>query len=150
MPVQTTELQIDGCNVKITQFQAVRGFKLQIRLAKLLLPVFGTLFGGEVKGVSKVTAKDIVNSDMDLSKALSVLAESLDEETLLNLMLDLLAATIVDGKGVDRKTFEELFVGNYIFVYKLAVEVIKANRFFEMGDIGNLLQTSDPINPNTK
>jgi len=152
VPVQTIEKTIDGHAVKIVQFHAVRGFKLKARLVKFLLPVVAPLAGealGSLSSKNLAEKASILEQNIDLEKALpqafSSLAETLDENTFLRLMLDLLAGSFVDGQSVDEKFFNDFFIGNYMLAYKIAIAVVTANSFFDFGDIGSLLQPKETV-----
>jgi hypothetical protein len=147
MPVTTVTKVIDGHDIEIVQFYAVRGFKIKTRLFKLVLPVLG-----QALGVADFSKTDLSKTSVDLEravpKALMALAENLREDDFLQLMLDLLSSTFINKKMIDEKMFNEVFAANYTFAYKLAYEVIMVNRFFSFGDIGidlsKILQTVSP------
>lgn len=139
MSVKTREITIDGHEVKVVQFNGVRGFKLKTRLYKVLLPVLGPMLPAITQvvrsGKSKVSVMDF-DVDELLPDALQKLAEQLDEDKFLQLALDLLSNTFIKDKVIDEAHFDQLFIGNYFLVYKLIAQVIKANGFFDLGAIG--------------
>ena len=141
MPVQAIEKTIDKHNVKIVQFYAIKGIKVKARLFKLLLPVISPFT--KAVNLKDANIASLANLNMDLQKiipeAFQKLAETLDPDNFLNLVLDLLSEVWLDNKQIDRNTFNDMFVANYSLAYKLCVEVIKENHFFELGGIGNLL-----------
>jgi hypothetical protein len=142
MPVKSIEKVVDEHEIKIVQFHAIMGFKVKARLLKLILPVLSPALGSidlTSANLSSMMEKDIKIDEM-LPKALLGLAEVIDAEVLSKLLLDLLQSTWVDGKQINKDTFNELFIANYNLAYKLAYEVIIANNFFEIGGIGNLLK----------
>ena len=144
MPVQTIEKEINGHSVKIVQFHAVRGFKIKTKLIKLILPVLSSVINPK----DLISAKNIMEADVNFSKAFETLAISINEENLFTLLLELLSGVFIDGVNIDQKKFDELFIANYSFAYKLAYEVIKVNNFFDFGDIGNLVKNLQlPISP---
>ncbi len=131
----------------ISQFYAVRGQKIQTKLFKLLLPIFGSIFGSaniNRKDLSKIGLK----LEEALPKALTTLSQSLDPDEFQQLMLELLSSTYIDKKMIDDKLFNDVFAGNYFFMFKLAYETIIANNFFDFGGIGidlsNIIQTIPP------
>jgi len=142
MPVQTIEKLVDGHTVTITQFFAIRGIQLKARLWRLVLPVLGELVGGVDKGtdLSKLSLDSNVDINAVFPKALSKLSETVSEKTLLDLLLDLFASTRLDGRELNRSNFDEIFIGDYMLVYKIAWAVVDANNFFGKGGIGNILQ----------
>lgn len=145
MSVQTISTTVDGHTIDVVQFVPTRGFRIKARLIKLILPAIGALLGESGKVTGKTVAS-FLDSDANLGAAFTQLASSLDDpEALLQLLLDLLSSTKIDGKDfTNEKIFNELFVANYMLAYKVAWEVIKANGFFELGGIGNLLSSGLP------
>lgn len=153
MPVKEIRKTIGDHEVRITQFHAIRGFKMKSRLLKLILPVLAPIAGTTAE---KMASKNVVeqvslldqNIDLEVAipKAFSSLSDSLDEEVFFRLMVDLLSETWVDRKQITEQHFNELFIGNYMLAYKLAFEVIKANNFFDFGSIAKLfqVQTAQP------
>lgn len=144
MPVQTVEKEVNGHAVKIVQFHAVRGFKIKAKLFKLILPVLSSVINPK----DLMSGKNVMDNDINLSRAFETLALSINEESLFSLLLELLSGVFVDGINIDQKKFDELFIADYTFAYKLAYEAIKANNFFDFGDIGNLMKNLQmPISP---
>lgn len=147
MPVETREISINGHTVKIVPFNAVRGFTVNARLTKLILPVLGTvlpaLTTASSKGAADLSLDDIRLEDF-LPAALSKLSESIEPEAFLQLLLDLLSGTFVDGDMIDKAKFDTLFIGNYLFAYQLAFESIQVNRFFDLGDFGKKVLAKFP------
>lgn len=156
MPIKSIEKTIDGHDIKIVQFNGVRGFKLKTRLFKLLLPVFGEITpllsefaklpSANLTGVGGPAEQSKINQGLEilstlnldevLPRALVRLSEQLDEEVFFKLIMDLLQTTFIDGRCVDETIFNEIFIANYLLVYKLIIEVIKANHFFVIGELG--------------
>ena len=155
MPVKTVEKTVNGYDVRIVQFRAVRGFKVKARLLKAVLPVLSQVFPslGSLSG----SMGDILEKNIDIGemipKALTALAESLQEEVFYKLLLDLLAGTSVNNKAIDENFFDELFIGNYNMIYQLAYEVVQANNFFDLGGITDKLKEArelvPPVDPET-
>lgn len=139
MPVKTRETNIDGLEVKIVQFNGVRGFKLKTRLYKILLPILGPMLPA-ITQAARSGKKNFAVMDFDVDEllpgALQSLSEQLNEEAFLKLALDLLSNTFIKDKVIDEVYFDDLFIGNYFLVYKLIAQVIKANGFFDLGAIG--------------
>lgn len=144
MPVQTVEKTIDGHAIKIVQFHAVRGFKIKARLFKVILPILSSLVDvNSLKG-----KKNILDQEVNITKAFGMAAEVIDPDTLFSLLIDLLSGSFIDGQMIDQKKFDETFIANYTLAYKIAYEVIVANGFFAFGDIGNLLKNfQNPVLP---
>jgi hypothetical protein len=144
MPIQTIEKEIDGHQIKIVQFYAVRGFKIKARLFRIVLPILTSL----VDPNDLKSGKNILDLKLNVSNSIGIISSTLDPEILFPLLLDLLSGVFVDGQVIDEKKFNELFIGNYTFAYKLAYEAIMVNGFFDLGGIGNLMKGKlNPISP---
>lgn len=152
MDVETIKREIDGHEVEVTQFFAVRGFKIKQRVYKLILPVLGEFIGG-AKG--DIKEKDFLDADIDMQavfpKAIAKVAETVDVKQFFELLIDLFASTFVNGKQLDEKYFNKLFVGKYNLVYKIAYAVVDINNFFDLGGIGSQLRDKlrkkTPVSP---
>ena len=139
MPIETRELTIDNCEVKIVQFKAGRGFKIKARLVKLLLPVLSSLVPAVVSFIKTGRADagiDSVNIDKELPEAIKTLSTTLEPDQFFRLVLDVLSGTFINGQMVDERFFDDFFVGNYSMIYRLMFEVIKVNNFFDLGGFG--------------
>jgi hypothetical protein len=149
MSVSVTTKTIDGHEVSITQFYALRGQKIQTKLFKYVLPSLSGLFSAlkpDTKG------KVSLDSNIDLSsagkEAVNALIQNLKEDELQEFLLELFASMVVDKRPVDAKNFDTLFIGNYTLIYKLAYEVVMANNFFDLGGIGSgLIEKLQIISP---
>ncbi len=135
MPISTKELIIEGHEIKIVTFSAGRGLKTKVRLLKLILPALSLVFG-ENASLSKDTILSLLDKNID-PKALQTIAESLDPDSLLSTLLELLSGTFIDNKMITSKVFDEVFAEEYFLAYKIAVEVVKANNFLSLGGTGN-------------
>ena len=133
MPIQRIDKIVDGNEITIVQFSGSRGILIKARLVKLIMPAIGAAI--DIKNPKAVAS--LLNQEVNLSNGFTKLAESLDPEQFLNLLLDLLAGVYIKGQSIDKKMFDDMFVGNYNLAYKYAFEVIKANNFFDFGDIGS-------------
>lgn len=145
MPVETRELTIDGHEVKVVPFVATRGILVSAKLMKLLMPLLGTvlptLTDAALKNQDSGKELDIgdINIDKLLPAAFQKLSEELEPEAFLQLLMELLSGTFIDGDMIDKVTFDKVFTGNYSLSYRIAFEVIKANHFFDLGVFGNVL-----------
>ena len=133
--VDNKEKEIEGMKVNVTQFPARFGFKMQAKLLRIFGPVIGTVLSGND------ISKGVMNSDVsmgNLSEAIKRLFEVLDEDKSLALVLDLLQQTRIDGQEVNEGTFDTLFPGKYLALYKILGFVLEVNygSFFGEGGIG--------------
>lgn len=150
MSAAVTTKTVDGHEVIITQFYALRGQKIQTKLFKYILPSLSGLFSALKPDPS---GKISLDSGLDLTtagkEAIKSLIENLNEDELQSFLLELFASTMVDKKPLDSKNFDTLFIGNYNLIYKLAYEVVMVNNFFDFGGIGSglieKLQTISPV-----
>lgn len=146
MGVQSVTKEVNGREIKITQFFAIRGQKIQTKLFKLVLPVLGEAFGSlDRKNITKEVG---IKIETALPKALTALSDRLDPEDFQKFMLELLSSTAVDNRVIDEKVFNDIFAGNYSLMFRLAYETIMANNFFDLGDTGidlsAMMQTVSP------
>ena len=108
--IEAKEKEIEGCKVTVSQFPARYGFKLQVKLAGIFGPVLGEVLSG-VKGGKNFSQSDI-NMEK-LSDAIRVLFEKINQDTALDLILEILKSTHIDGKEITPETFDIIFVGKY-------------------------------------
>jgi hypothetical protein len=141
--IKKVDTVIDGHAIQVVQFAGVRGLTIKARLYKLLLPAVGALLGGNAQAAPPQSLSML--QEMDLEAAFMRLAESVEPESFTKFMLDLLSSTFIDGRMIDEACFNDVFAGNYMLAYKIAIEAIKANGFFDFGAIGPLLQKIGPM-----
>lgn len=108
------EVTIEGKQVVIYKFGAMKGWKLMRRIMSVLGPVMGEFTTGEDS----------------ISKAIGTLFDRLSEEEFMRLMLDLTSSVTIDGHKVN---FER-DLGVSKFTMDLIAEVLKANfeEFFSL------------------
>jgi len=167
MPIEKVTRTIIGANktkyeLAINQFHAFRGFAIKTRLERMLLPVLGQVVGGadliqlfkDAANKKKSNEEFLENLDLGvmIPKALSKLVETVDENKLQKFLLDLFSTTWIDDKELNQKVFDEVFVGNYNLIYKVAYAVVDINNFFDFGDIGAQLtelaeKSQTPVSP---
>jgi len=152
MGLDTKEKEIDGMKIAVTQFPARSGFKLQAKLAGIFGPVIGEIIGGlNIKGKTKISEADIDFSKV--SDALRVLFEKLDEERAYALVLEILQFTRADGHEINDNTFDQLFPGKYLTVYKTVGFTLEVNygSFFGGSGIGQafkkMMTQTQPMPP---
>lgn len=122
---------INGHEYSVTKFPARMGFKLQLKLGKLLLPLVSSFIGG------KGSANDIMNSEVNLEKILGALVDRLDEEHVEKLMFQLLSLTRRDNREVKNDSFfDEMYSGNYGELLEALVFIVSIN-------FGNLFKKKD-------
>jgi len=148
--VETEEREIDGLSVSVTQFPARFGFKMQVKLARIFGPVFGEIVSGvsdkpNKKSDSSSEDVSIMDKDIDLKKlgsAIEKLFNILDESKSESLVFELLNLTRIDKKEINQSSFDMIFAGKYLTLYKILGFVLEVNykSFFGEGDIGQKIK----------
>lgn len=129
MGIESKERTIDGVQYTVTQFPARKGLKLKFRLARLLAPSLGPLFGS-VDKVNLKNAAALLNSKIDpamVGKAFGMLFASSDPDQLLNLVMTLLCDTRREGLEIDDALFDREFAANYGHLYSVLSFVLDVN-----------------------
>jgi len=103
------QVEIDGDTFLITQFGAKKGVKLGKKVAKVMLPAIGKMYGGE----------DEVNFG-DMLEVIAEHLDELDEQTIE----ELLSETTVNKYAID---YDNYFAGNYGVLFQLLWEIISVN-----------------------
>lgn len=159
MPIETIKRKITGGGgaeheIVVNQFHAVKGFALKARLYKMVLPVIGELVGGvDMAEASKGNQDAMAGIDIQaiLPKALLRISETVEVKKFISLVMDLLSETWLDGKELNEKNFDDIFVADYSLIYKIVYAVVDINNFFDLGDIGSQLKDSlskkTPVSP---
>ena len=114
--IETKEKVIDGATYSVTQLPARRALKLKAKLFRM----FGPLF---------------ITSD---ANNLQALCNSLDENKIESLVLEMLQQVRKNGQELTESTFDMEFAGDMAGVYKVLIFVIEVNygNFFSMLNIG--------------
>jgi len=147
--LRTETKVIDNDKFECTIFPGLQGLRLKGRLLKFIGPGIGKAF----KGVSFEKGKSVLDNDIDLSvvgQAIEGLVEQLDNESVIQLILDLLSFTRMNGQSIDKNIINMKFAGEYTKLYKAIFFVIDANRFFGKWSIGEVFDRIEiPATPNT-
>lgn len=129
------ERTINGKVFKVSQFPAMRGWKVFTKLAKGVFPAIAGLAG---------SVKDWDNDDIDLDReglveAVKYIVTELDENKSEALIRDLLELTWCDGQEV-MPQFDNLFKGDYGTLFKVLAFSVEVNykSFLENGGIDKL------------
>lgn len=145
--IQTKEKEIDGLKVAVSEFPARFGFKMQTRLTMIFGPALGTLLSGlEAKTGSALDGE--FNLDK-LPGALESLFSRMNEDKAMDLVLEILKSTRIDGVEVTNQSFDLVFAGKYHTMYKVLWFVLEVNYggFFGEGGIGEALKRLRTIPP---
>jgi len=104
------QVEINGDNFLITQFPARKGIKLGKKVAKVVLPAIGKMYGEEDKEVNLGDMFEVVAENLD----------ELDDKTIE----ELLSETTVNKYTID---VDNYFAGNYGTLFQLLWEIVEFN-----------------------
>lgn len=131
--METIEKLIENKKYKITKLNAIDGFKLQVKVTKLI----GSTLGG--LELNNTFIEDFQKMEVtDMIKTISGAIEKLDEDVFVQLMLDLVSKNIkvvgdAEGQDVDVPLLVDKL--KIIEIYELAFEVLKLNLGGFLADI---------------
>lgn len=115
---------IDGCTYQVQMLPGGKGWKMGVRLVKMLGPTLAKAIGGVGGDLQK-----LLNSKLDsdfIAEVITMLSERLDETELDIIIQQLSACTVVDNKPL-KDVFDLHFQGNPIGVVKWLAFAIQAN-----------------------
>lgn len=144
MELKTEKKEIDGLIFYINQFPARKCIKLEKRTLTYIAPMLNML-----DGISNL------NEEIDFTKIVNgvqQVLQNLEEEALEQFIFDMIEGTSVGIKNANGKetilllnsengmTFDTVFRGKNLTVYKLLLEIMKINKFgfFELLGGGGL------------
>ena len=130
MEFKQEKTKISGKEVVVSKFPARYGLGLQVRLVKTILPVIPT--------------------DGNTNDTISKMAEGLSnltDEAVIDLVLDLLKQTTVDGKLVGEEAhFDIVFSGEFGLLFDVIRFVLEVNYKSFLEKIGLMKKGSSTIN----
>jgi hypothetical protein len=142
MACNTVTETIDGVKYVTIQFPARQGAKILVRLTKVFGPIFKSF-----------DVDNVTNTEVDIAAFI----EKLDDDSFVQLILDLLMYTKRNGVDITDMTLDTEFAGEYLQMLKVIWFVIRANNFLGKGDIGKMVtkyfpgmqktSTESPIEP---
>ena len=142
---------IDGHEYTFHPFLGMQGWRLQIRLAKIL----GPSVKEALAALPDADLKSLMNTKIDLGAIGSAFCSAVDaiaeHDPQGELVAALLANTERDGKQLKPGVIDRAYSGNYVEMVKAIIGVIRANNFFggAVGGWGNALgetSTRPPAN----
>lgn len=128
---------INGIEFQINLLPLMTRVRLDIRVARMIAPVLGSL---GIAGTADI--KDIMHSDIKLDNiadGISRALEALPEHELLSLLRECLACVtaIAPGKpAIDldsERACEEVFADNHFTIYQVFFAVLKHNKIVPFG-----------------
>lgn len=136
--IKAEVIKVDGLSFTIAPFFAKEAIRIKVKLIGKILPILSSFADGvEGKQLDDFDLGSIKLSGNVLSRAFSVLSDTLSEDEIEALIDRLLSKTYYNDSAVtDEGTFNILFMKNTMRVYKLIFEVIKFNYpdFLLMGE----------------
>jgi len=135
--IKTRSKRIDEKEISVTQLPGRRALRLKTRLLKLVGPSFSKLLG---------QAKN-VTAEADIGPALELLADKLDPHDFESLVLEILSGTRIDGTEINESSFDLIFGGEMLLMYKVVAFSLKVQfeDFFGSSVFTNLVQRAQAI-----
>lgn len=134
--IEPKKITVDGLEFNLNPLPALKALKLDKKIIALLLPALSGIKGADL------------DAEIDLSLVMGAISESLDklsDDETEKLFIDLLYGVqyLPSGAGVedmDGSTVNKVFQGKLMTLYKLAMEVMKYNKFtpFTLAGSGGL------------
>jgi hypothetical protein len=155
--VKTEEITIDNRRVIVVQLPARKSITLKTQLIKLLGPSMIKLLGSLGAPKTKADLVKMIDRDFDFasaSAALETLCSNLSPEQYIALIMDSMASTKVEidtnnhnMMDVSAQTFDVIFSGELLFMYKVWWFTLKVNYadFFGTSGIGSLMDKLDSM-----
>ena len=134
--IEQVDKSINGNNYLIMPFPAMQGWRLQMRLGKLLSQPIKEALSALPKG----KLDNLMSGEIDpamLGGAIGSLMDSLSEnDPQGKLVAELLANTSRNGEKLTENKINEVYAVNYDEMFKAIIAVIGANNFFGMASFG--------------
>lgn len=128
--IESKKILINNTNYEITPFPGMQGWKIQLKLGKVLSPAFKSILENENFLESKASNLGLILKDF--------LEQLYNFDPNGDFVLELLSKTQRENMLVTRGLFDQVYSANYTELAKVLWEVIKTNGFFQLNDIGNL------------
>lgn len=125
--LEKIERTIDDQPYETTQFPAMKGMRIAVRLAKT--------FGGGIGEAASGGVESVM--DMDISKVVQAIVGNLDEEATPQLIVDLLSTTKRNDVQLTKEAIDKVYAANYGELFKALQFVLEVNFG---GFIGALVQ----------
>lgn len=162
--MKTQDVEVDGRVYSITPLPARKAILLKVRVVKMIAPaldritgivrVLFPLFKGAKEKNKEALGREIIahiTSDKPEVRAaigdlFSCVIDKVDPETFVDLCIDILCEVAVDGKEINKKNFDFIFMDDYLHMYKaiLAVLTVNFGSLFKMAGIGQTPEGTAP------
>lgn len=117
--LQVHRFEVDDIEYQVSNYTAKKGLKLLTRLVKVAGRPIGILAGGASK-MEEVGGEGIV------ADAIEALAQGLDENSTLSLIMDLVEGIIINADGRERLVvFDTDFQGKLGHLFKVLKEIVQ-------------------------
>lgn len=127
--LEKVEKTIEENQYETTQFAAMKGMRLAVKLAKT--------FGGGIGAAAAGGVESVM--DMDVAKVVQAIVSNLDEETTPQLIVELLSTTSRNDVQLTKEAIDKCYAANYGELFKALQFVLEVNYG---GFIGALAQAS--------
>lgn len=133
---ENVEKTIDGHTYEISPFMGMRGWKIQMKLGKMIGPSIKEALGALPKG----QLQNILEGEIDpamFGGAITAFIDAVAEgDPDGKFVAELLSQTQRDGVVLSENQINKIYAANYIEMAKALVAVVVANGFFGLGDTG--------------
>jgi len=137
--IKTVTEVINGNEYVITTFSAIKGQLILIKLVKYLR-------GGAEILDSVSDFKNILDSDINIGKAIEKIIEDVNPDALNDLICTMLKNVSYQNKFMTKEFIEQHFAANYMEMYTLIIAIIKAN-YINEGTKSFFAQARQKLNP---
>lgn len=127
--IESKKVLINNVNYEITPFPGMQGWKIQLKLGKVLSPAFKSILENENFLESDVSNLGCVLKDF--------LEQLYNFDPNGDFVLELLSKTQRENMLITRGLFDQVYSANYQELAKVLWEVVKTNGFFHLNAIGN-------------
>lgn len=134
--IEPVKKSIDGQEYEIAPFLGMHGWRLQMRLSKMVGPsIRDGLAALSNKGVQSIMDAQIDGSALGGAVA-SFMDAIADNDPRGELMAELLSQTQRNGRLLTENNINEVYSANYAEMIKAVIAVINANDFFGIASFG--------------
>jgi len=132
-PIKKT---IDGNDYEIAPFLGMHGWRLQMRLSKLI----GPSIRDGLSALSANGVKNLMDAEIDPSALGGAIAGFMDaiadKDPRGELLAELLSQTQRNGQLLSEHNINQVYAANYAEMIKAVVAVVNANNFFGIASFG--------------
>jgi len=138
------EKTIDSFSCRSNKFTGSASFKIFVELVQLFGPGLASLLGSTARDGSIKSVLDTDSAGLQL--AMSSLMGKLNPDTNLAFIKKLLSSTTIDGQDLNDNSFDLIFQGKLLSMFKVLLFVIEVNYEDFLGE-GGFRQVLAQVNP---